>query len=440
METKNQSVDLKLIQRAQQGQQSSQSLLAELTKQVVFPYLYRLTFNYHLAEDLCQETLFEMHKSLTKLKFQSKRAYFAWIYRTALSKVRRYYRNQDNKRLHMISDSTVLEQNITDPKPNQVEHMIQKELLQAAVAAMQKLKLNYRNILTIRCFDGLSYEEIASIEGSSQLACRLRFFKARKALKQYIARRGFDESYLLPALALFGTITLPKSAEAVAVATSSVVTGALSVGKGVSLLSMVVSKVSALAVVCFAAVFVTLSHFDLFNVQHGTSWSTQDIKEHIEQGIFACPTKVIRDGLPKGAGLICIEPSGQGRLENIIDKTKIIECLNINDPRLIRMHKRHWIEFVFGDKSLINGPGPDLFIRASGCKGYRIVLTDGHDQQYELTEHVCPKNHPLEQTMAFDFEGHNIDFEPKAMRVYVVPAVVESCGFELNYISARVSK
>ena len=189
MNTKSQCIDLELIRQAQQGQQDSESLLAELTEQIIFPYLYRLTFNYHLAQDLCQETLIEMHRSLTQLKFHSKQAFFAWIYRTALSKVQKHYRLRGNRRLHKFSQSATpnLNQNITDPGPDQVDRLMQKELLQAAISAIRTMKLSYQNILTLRCFDGLSYDEIASIEGRSQIACRLMFCKAKKALRKNLS-------------------------------------------------------------------------------------------------------------------------------------------------------------------------------------------------------------------------------------------------------------
>jgi hypothetical protein len=49
MNTRKQYIDLELIRRAQRGRRDSESLLAELAEQVVFPYLYRLTLNYHLS-------------------------------------------------------------------------------------------------------------------------------------------------------------------------------------------------------------------------------------------------------------------------------------------------------------------------------------------------------------------------------------------------------
>lgn len=439
MDNKSQCIDLELIRQAQQGRQDSESLLAELTEQIVFPYLYRLTFNYHLAQDLCQETLIEMHRSLPKLEFHSKHAFFAWIYRTALSKVQKHYRPQGNRRLRTVSQSAIpaLNQHIADPGPDQVDRMVQKELLQAAVAAMRTLKLSYRNILTLRCFDGLSYDEISAIEGRSQLACRLIFCKAKKTLRKNLTRRGFDNSYMLPALTLVGTVTLPEAASAVAV-TAPVGAGVLSAGKGISLLSMVVSKASVLVAVCLMTMFVAVDNLDWFTGGNNSSWSVQQIREDVIAGKFACPIKLIRSEIPAGVPLMCIDSSEPSRTETNIDISDVAGCLNIDDPRFVKMYRRYWIECIFGDNSLLDGPGPDIFVTANGCKYYRIILTDGRDREYELALHTCPVNHTEVQTMPFDLEGHHIGFEPKAVRFYVND--VDYCGIELQSICVRIKK
>ena len=447
MDTKGRCIDLELIRQAQQDRQDSESLLAELTEEVIFPYLYRLTFNYHLTQDLCQETLIEMHKSLTKLEFHSERAFFAWIYRTALSKVQKHYRPQGNRRLRTVSQSVApdLHQRIADSGPDQVDVIIRKELLQAAVAAMRTLKLSYRNIVTLRCFDGLSYDQIASIEGRSQLACRLMFCKAKKTLRKNLARRGFDKSYLLPALTLIGTVTLPKTASAVTM-TTPVTAGVLSTGKGISLLNMIVSKAGILVVMCLAAMYVMESHLGWISVENNSARAIQKISRNVSDGVFACPTQLIRYGIPNGVQLVCINPSSRGdatergssRSETNIDISDVAECLNIDDPRYIRMHKSYWIECIFGDNFLLDGPGPDIFITANGCKYYRIILTDGREREYELALHTCRVNHTQEETMSFDLRGHDIGFEPKAVRFYV--NVVDTCGLELRSICARIKQ
>ncbi len=439
MDTRNQDIDLELIRQAQRGRQDSESLLAELTRQKIFPYLYRLTFNYHLAQDMCQETLIQMHKSLTRLDFNSKQAFFAWIYRTALSKVRKHHRTQENRRLHTVRQSAIpnMEQRLSDPGPGQLDHMIQKELFQAATAAMRKMKLSYRNILTLRCFDALSYDEIARVEGRSRLACRIMFCKAKKALRKNLARSGFDNSYLLPALTLIGTATLPETASAVA-ATAPVTIGLLSAGTGISLLSMILSKATVLTVTCLATGIVATNNFSMLQKEDDSLLTAQNASEDVGSGTFASPSQLIRYGIPPSMRLTSIDPTEPNPKETDITISDVAEYLNIDDPCYIKMFGNYWIECTFDGKSLLDGPGPDILITINGCKDFRIILTDGNRQEYVLGSHTCSENHTQEQTIPYDLEGHNIGFEPKAIRFYVTDA--DACGLQLKSIRARIGQ
>lgn len=58
--------------------------------------------------------------------------------------------------------------------------------------AIMRLKPEYREVLLLREYEGLSYEEIAAIVGSTEGAVKSRLFKARqrlhRVLKPYIAK------------------------------------------------------------------------------------------------------------------------------------------------------------------------------------------------------------------------------------------------------------
>ena len=51
---------IQTIQQAQAGNPQSLSAVAEQVRQKVYTYIYRLTLDYHLTQDLTQETALEM--------------------------------------------------------------------------------------------------------------------------------------------------------------------------------------------------------------------------------------------------------------------------------------------------------------------------------------------------------------------------------------------
>ena len=74
-----------LIRQAHLGDQQSMNQLAQLVQGRLFAYIYRLTLNYDLAQDLSQETLLRMVESLKELKQVEQ--FWLWLYRTAMGKV-----------------------------------------------------------------------------------------------------------------------------------------------------------------------------------------------------------------------------------------------------------------------------------------------------------------------------------------------------------------
>jgi RNA polymerase sigma-70 factor (ECF subfamily) len=59
-----------------------------------------------------------------------------------------------------------------------------RNLVQSALA---RLRVEYREVIHLREFEGLSYGEIASVTGDSESSVKSRLFKARRALAEKLA-------------------------------------------------------------------------------------------------------------------------------------------------------------------------------------------------------------------------------------------------------------
>ena len=77
-------LNIQTIRQAQAGNTQSLSAVAEQARQKVYSYIYRLTLDYHLTQDLTQETALEMIKALPKLKVPHVNGFWGWIFRTAV--------------------------------------------------------------------------------------------------------------------------------------------------------------------------------------------------------------------------------------------------------------------------------------------------------------------------------------------------------------------
>ena len=88
-----------ILRQARAGRQEGLNRLAERAREKVFAYLYRMTLDYHLAQDLTQETILDMIEVVGQLHVAQPASFWAWLYRTALGKVQHHYRVQGNRRI-----------------------------------------------------------------------------------------------------------------------------------------------------------------------------------------------------------------------------------------------------------------------------------------------------------------------------------------------------
>jgi RNA polymerase sigma-70 factor (ECF subfamily) len=240
-----------LITKAQAGDYESMSSLALQVQGKVTSYIYRLTLNQDVAEDLSQETLMHMVKSLREL--ENPEAFWSWLYRTALGKVQHYFR--DTKRRKSVQMSTIDEERLSanDVEKDEVlEKAVQKELSEAMFKAMGKLKLRYRSVLSLRCYDRMPYSEVATLMECSELRARVLFYRAKYSLKKHLCSLGIGRDLLLTALGVFGVITSStKGGTAAGAATVSV--ASLDVGFLATLIGAMTTKIGVYIVTAFTA-------------------------------------------------------------------------------------------------------------------------------------------------------------------------------------------
>ncbi|UCF16773.1 MAG: RNA polymerase sigma factor [Phycisphaerales bacterium] len=214
-----------LVRRAQKGDRQSLGVLSARVRRRIFIYLYRMTLDYHLSEDLVQETVLYMIESLPRLKTTSSLSLWAWIYRSAWGIFQHYLRPQGHQRIvqKTVVDHEVLLQLTDDAKESALERAERVELCEAICKSLGMLQTRHRNVLVLRCFELLSYAEIASVMECSELKARVLFFHAKRALKRQLHKRGFGRRYFLTSLSLYGLITgmHAKSASTAVTVTSS---------------------------------------------------------------------------------------------------------------------------------------------------------------------------------------------------------------------------
>ena len=232
---------IRLVKQAQCGDSEAMSQLSQQVAERVLPYIQGLTLNYDLAQDILQETLLELVKSLDRV--ESPESFWCWIYRQALGKVQHHFRDRSRQRSIVLRVASGILGQSTDESLTGLNYVMRMELSEIVLKAMDKLKIEYRNVLLLRCFENLSYAEIAQVLDCKELHARVLFFRAKRSLGRYLVRGNFGKEYLLAGLVLFRILTKPSE---VSSATTLVSASVLEVGTFAAIISLASSKIGLL--------------------------------------------------------------------------------------------------------------------------------------------------------------------------------------------------
>jgi len=243
-----------LVRQAQQGQADAKDRLAREVEPRVRAYIYRVTLDKDITEDLAQDTMLQMVKSLEDLR--DAEHFWPWLWGVANSKVQEYYRNR--KRKAAISASVFYEDFLAQ-QPDRREkdglrNLLREELSRTVMAAMKEIKQQYRAVLSLRCFERLAYPEIAVALKCNEIKARVLFYRAKQALKRELMRQGVSKSLLVMCLGMFGKLTAPAEAAPSSIA---VAPGSTKVGLTGVVLGTAATKVG-LTIIAAAVVTVAM--------------------------------------------------------------------------------------------------------------------------------------------------------------------------------------
>jgi len=235
----NKNNNIELVKQAQLGDEKSVNHLAELGRDRLRAYIYRLTLDEDLTQDIIQETMLEMLKFLNKLERADR--FWPWLFRIADNNLHDHW---DHERLRKTKLKSKKPDVNSADKQQGLENLVGQELKQVVSAAMLALRPRHRKVLILRCYEEMSYSEISEIMACSEFAARRLFYRAKNALAKQLSRRGLGKSSLLMALVLFGKMTATSEAAAASVS----VTGAtIKVGSVAALGGLVSSKTSVVS-------------------------------------------------------------------------------------------------------------------------------------------------------------------------------------------------
>ncbi|MBN1764627.1 MAG: sigma-70 family RNA polymerase sigma factor [Sedimentisphaerales bacterium] len=415
----------RLVIESRNGDHTSRDLLAQKVQSDIRPYVYRMLYNKELTDDITQETLLKVFELIHTIREPEK--FRCWLYRMARGKVQLCFRY---KKKFDMSKATIADDYMSDNTMNGLTQLIQEELSEAIVNAMDTLKESHRDILVLRIYQNLSYKEIAEILSCSSLAAKVQFYRAKQALKKKLKGHGFNKSMLLPALLIFGKLTSQATAQTalpvMAAKTLMVSPAAVLLGSGLSYLT-----VSVIVIVSFMP------------------W--QDIKQSVTE-YFQDRQYETQICVPLGLSTIVYnnqhlsEVQEYRRLADIREMDQHFSKTGYEVLNLV-IEPGESVEFKFPG-IISNGPGEDIYIVELGPAGesVEVYLRDDKNNEIYLGRAASPRidnqyrsvvvNYPI--TSTFDLSRYKIDFNPTRIKLVGSHSGGVIDGFELHRIQARV--
>ncbi len=153
----------------------------------IFRYLHRMGGDYHLADELTQETFCRAFVSLKGFRGESTLS--TWLFGIAYYVYTGYLRGRPMERnlplKHDIPDAN----NTNDP----ARHLEKAENWRLVRLALDKLPAEYRTVIILRELEGLSFEEIGAILGKSPATARVTLFRAKQKFHQLYKQLAGDD-------------------------------------------------------------------------------------------------------------------------------------------------------------------------------------------------------------------------------------------------------
>lgn len=152
-------------------------------------YLYRLVRNLEEAHDLAQEVFFKVYQALDR--YDSRYRFSTWIFRVAQNAAIDQIRK---RRLKLVSmsrrddeDGEGHEWELPSEERGPYRDLRNLERGEAIQEAIDELPWEYRELILLRHFGELSYDEIAKLKEMPLGTVKNKLFRGRQALKEKLA-------------------------------------------------------------------------------------------------------------------------------------------------------------------------------------------------------------------------------------------------------------
>jgi RNA polymerase sigma-70 factor (ECF subfamily) len=196
VEKNAQASDQQLVVRVQKGDKAAFDLLVLKYQSKVFAIVSRFIRDQDEVADVSQEAFIKAYRALANFRGESQ--FYTWLYRIAVNTAKNYLvaksrrppaADVDVADAEYYSGSEYLK-DLGTPE----SHLLRDELESLISKVIAELPEDLRTAVSLREYEGMSYEEIADIMDCPVGTIRSRIFRARESIDKKVADLVGNES------------------------------------------------------------------------------------------------------------------------------------------------------------------------------------------------------------------------------------------------------
>ena len=187
--TSARETDQRLVERVQKGDKRAFDLLVKKYQHKIIALVGRYVNDHHEQQDVAQEAFIKAYRAINSFRAES--AFYTWMYRIAINTAKNHLVSRSRRPPGTDVDmedaeNFILTSSMRDndsPEAN----LMRDELETRIFATLNQLPDDLKTAISLREFEGLSYEDIAEIMQCPVGTVRSRIFRAREAIDKAIA-------------------------------------------------------------------------------------------------------------------------------------------------------------------------------------------------------------------------------------------------------------
>jgi RNA polymerase sigma-70 factor (ECF subfamily) len=185
--------DEQLVEACLGGEVAAFDILVARWQRKIRGVAYRVVRSEEEAQDICQEAFLKAFRGLNSFKGESR--FSSWLYQIAINLSRDRLRRRKTRNWVSLDDVDEGSPSGSLRRPAEGERFVEALELQELVAtAVSELPEEQREAVILKEYQGLTFPEIAEIQGVPISTVKTRLYRGLSVLRERLVRQGVHGS------------------------------------------------------------------------------------------------------------------------------------------------------------------------------------------------------------------------------------------------------